>query len=137
MNQHVSRRFPATDMPAWMVLVLVALGGPRTILSDLDVVAPESGLLYYCLALLPFAVWLAVAIARRSRRPFLDFLVVGALYGVSLAIIHQLMWTEGLALKHLGIAMMIGLGAGAVVGLVAVVADRWRARRAVSGTPRS
>jgi hypothetical protein len=130
MNQHVGRTFPATDMPVWLVLALVALGIPRTVLADLDVVPPESGLLYYCLALIPFAVWLAVAIRRRSRRPLPDFLMVGALYGVSLAIVHQLMWTEGLALRHLGIAMMIGLGTGLIVGLVALAANRWRSRRA-------
>ncbi|TDX03645.1 hypothetical protein [Kribbella sp. VKM Ac-2566] len=127
MNQQVSRRFPGTDMSVWLVLVLVALGLPRTVLSDLDVVAPESGLLYYCLALLPFAVWLVVAIARRSRRPFLDFLVVGASYGVSLVIVHQLMWTEGLAVNHIGIAMMIGFGSGLAVGLVGSIANLWRA----------
>ncbi|NIK61671.1 hypothetical protein [Kribbella shirazensis] len=129
MNQHVSRTFPATDMPAWLVLVLVALGIPRTVLADLDVVPPESGLLYYCLALIPFAVWLGVAIRRRSRRPLTDFLMVGGLYGVSLAIVHQLMWTDGLALRHIGIAMMIGLGTGLVVGLVALVANLWRSKR--------
>ena len=132
MNQQLGGRFPATDMPVWLVLVLVALGVPRTVLADLDVVAPESGLLYYCLALVPFAVWLFVAIARRSRRPFTDFLMVGLLYGVSLAVVHQLMWTEGLALKHVGIALMIGLGSGAVVGLVALAANAVRRARRVS-----
>jgi hypothetical protein len=132
MNQHLSRNFPATDMPAWLVLVLVALGIPRTVLADLGIVPPESGLLYYCLALVPFAVWLVVAIRRRSRRPLQDFLMVGGLYGVSLAIVHQVMWTEGLALEHIGIAMMIGLGTGLVVGLVALVANLWRSRRAAS-----
>jgi hypothetical protein len=128
MNQHAGRRFPATDMQVWLVLVLVALGLPRTILADLDIVPPESGLLYYCLALIPFAVWLAVAIRRRSRRPLPDFLMVGGLYGVSLAIVHQLMWTDGLALRHIGIAMMIGLGTGLVAGLVALAANAWRSR---------
>ncbi|WP_350278005.1 hypothetical protein [Kribbella sp. HUAS MG21] len=126
-----NNRFPATDMPAWLVLALVALGIPRTVLADLDVVPPESGLLYYCLALIPFAVWLVVAIRRRSRRPLADFLMVGGLYGVSLAIVHQLMWTDGLALRHLGIAMLIGLGTGLIVGLVALAANLWRSKRAV------
>jgi hypothetical protein len=134
MNQQLSRRFPATDMPVWLLTALVALGIPRTVLADLDVVVPESGLLYYCLALVPFAVWLFVAIARRSRRPFSDFVMVGLLYGVSLAVVHQVMWTEGLALQHVGIAMMIGLGSGVVVGLVALAANAIRRARRVSST---
>jgi hypothetical protein len=126
MNQHVR---PATNLPVWLVLALVALGIPRTVLSDLDVVAPESGLLYYCLALAPFVAWLAVAVVRRNRRPLVDFLLVGALYGVSLVIVHQLMWTEGLAFKHVGIAMLIGVGTGLVVGLVALTAKALRRQR--------
>ena len=79
-------------MPTWLMLALVAVGLPRTILADLDIVAPESSLLYYVLALTPFAVWLAVAVLRKSRRPFMDFLVLGVLYGLSLVVVHQLLW---------------------------------------------
>lgn len=126
MNQHVR---PATNLPVWLVLALVALGIPRTVLSDLDVVAPESGLLYYCLALVPFAAWLAVAVVRRNRRPFVDFLLVGVLYGVSLVIVHQLLSSEGLGLEEVGIAMTIGVGTGLVVGLVALVVKALRRQR--------
>jgi hypothetical protein len=91
----VHRRFPATDMPIWLMLVLVALGLPRTVLADLDIVAPESGLLYYIVALAPFAAWLVVAILRTSRRPFADFLILGVLYGLSLVVVHQALWTVG------------------------------------------
>src|ERR1044072_1886847 len=94
------RRFPLTDMPTGLMLGLVALGLPRTVLADLGVVLPESGLLYYFLALTPFAAWLAVAVVRRSRRPVRDFLVLGTLYGVSLLVIHQILWTAGPSLGH-------------------------------------
>jgi hypothetical protein len=150
------RRFILTDMPTWLMLALVAVGLPRTILADLDIVAPESSLLYYILALTPFAVWLAVAVIRRSRRPFTDFLVLGVLYGLSLVVVHQLLWDVGPALGHhppagavsfanqfgpplhevalrgytIMIAVMIGLGTGLVVALVAVVANVVRSRRA-------
>ena len=93
-----ARRFPATDLPAWQMLTLLAIGLPRTLLAELGVVEPESGLLYYLLALVPFATWLAVAVGRRSRRPFLDFVVLGALYGVSLLLVHQALWDVGPAL---------------------------------------
>ena len=52
-------------------------------------------MLYYILALTPFAVWLVVAIVRSSRRPFADFLVLGVLYGLSLMVVHQVLWDVG------------------------------------------
>jgi hypothetical protein len=154
-------RFPATDMPTWLVLGLVALGLPRTVLADLDVVTPQSSLLYYVLALTPFAVWLVVAIVRPSRRPFMDFLVLGVLYGLSLVVVHQVLWSVGPSLGHNppgsavdfaeqfspawrelalrgytgGIAMVIGVGTGLVAAVVAVGAHRWRRGRARRATP--
>jgi hypothetical protein len=149
------RNFILTDMPTWLMFALVALGLPRTILADLDIVAPESSLLYYFLALIPFAVWFAVAVIRRSRRPFMDFLVLGVLYGLSLVVVHQLLWDVGPSLGHdppagavsfadrfspplrevalrgytIVIAMLIGLGTGLVAALAAVVANLVRSRR--------
>lgn len=128
------RRFWLTDMPVWLMLLLVALGLPRTVLEDLDIVAPESSLLYYVLALTPFAAWLAVAIFRPTRKPLMDFLVLGALYGLSLVIVHQALWTQ----QHdtddgrgtsIMIAMVIGLGTGLLAALVAIVAAAVRKRR--------
>jgi hypothetical protein len=152
----LDRRFPATDMPIWLMLVLVALGLPRTVLADLDIVAPEDSLLYYILALTPFAVWLVVAILRRSRRPFRDFLVLGILYGVSLLVVHQSLWDLGPSLGYhppqsavdfadqfspawqqfaqrtytSGVAMLIGVGTGLVVAVTAIGSHAWRSSRA-------
>lgn len=147
--------FVLTDMPTWLMLVLVALGLPRTILADLGIVAPGSSLLYYVLALTPFAVWLAVAVARRSARTFMDFVVLGVLYGLSLVVVHQVLWDVGPSLGHnppanaigfaeqfafawhelalrgytVAIAMVIGVGTGLAAAVVAVVANVWRSRR--------
>lgn len=151
----LTRRFPLTDLPTWLMLALVAVGLPRTVLADLNVVAPESSLAYYVLALTPFALWLAVAVRRRSRRPLRDFLVLGVLYGLSLVVVHQLLWDVGPSLgEHpptgavnfaatvspslyelavrgytVMIAMMIGVGTGLVAAVVAVVANALRSRR--------
>jgi hypothetical protein len=156
------RRFPLTDMPAWLMLVLVAAGLPRTLLTDLGIVAPDSSLLYFFLALAPFAAWLIVAIARRSSRPFTNFVVLGILYGLSLVVVHQLLWSLGPSLGHqppegavrfaerfaptwqdlalrgytVAIAMLIGVGTGVVAGLVASVAHLWRSRRGRSNPGR-
>jgi hypothetical protein len=143
-------------MPVWLMLGLVALGLPRTILADLGVVLPESGLLYYVLALTPFAAWLAVAVVRATRRPFGDFVVLGVLYGLSLVIVHQALWNVGPSLGHnppasavefaeqfspgwqelalraytSGIAMVIGIGTGLVCAVVAIGFYVWRLRHA-------
>jgi hypothetical protein len=157
-------RFPGTDLPKGATLILVAIGLPRTILADLDVVEPESGPVYYVLALAPFVVWLVVAVMRTSRRPFLDFVVVGLLYGLSLVVVHQALWEVGPSLGHhppasavdfanrfdgagrelalrvytTGIAMVIGLGTGLVTGLVGFGADLVRrSRRLRRGRSRS
>jgi hypothetical protein len=149
------RRLPGTDMPVALMLGLVALALPRTVLADLGVVEPESGLLYFVLALMPFVVWLAVAVLRRSRRPVADFVVVGILYGVSLIVVHQALWDVGPSLGHdppasavefaerfdparqelvlrlytSGVAMVIGVWTGVVCAVVAWVAHAWRSRR--------
>ncbi len=86
----------------------------------------------------------------------MDFLVLGVLYGLSLVIVHQLLWDVGPSLGHnppdgavsfaeqfspawqelalrgytIPIAMMIGVGSGLVVALVSVAANTWRTRRA-------
>ncbi|MGH3499683.1 MAG: hypothetical protein ACRDQA_02095 [Nocardioidaceae bacterium] len=90
-----SRNVLGTDWPAWLLLGLIALGLPRTILADLGVVAPESSWIYSVLALTPFAVWFAVAILRRTGSPIKDHLVAGALYGLSLVIVHEALWAAG------------------------------------------
>lgn len=142
-------RFPLTDMPTWLMLVLVALCLPRTILADLGVVEPEGSLLYYFLALVPFAVWVVVAIARRTRKPLADFLVLGVLYAISLIVVHQILWNaSGPGLGHnppsgavsfaknfgdsyhdlavrgytIGISILIGVGTGLVIGIIALIA---------------
>jgi hypothetical protein len=156
------RSFPLTDMPTWLMLVLAAAGLPRTLLTDLGIVAPDSSLLYFFLALAPFAAWLTVAIARRSSRPFTDFVVLGILYGLSLVVVHQLLWGLGPSLGHrppegavrfaerfspalqdlalrgytVAIAMLIGAGTGVVAGLVALAAHLWRSRRGRSNQGR-
>lgn len=149
------RRFPGTDMSIGTMLLLVVIGLPRTVLADLGVVPPESGPLYYLLALTPFAVWLGVALARRTRRPLRDYLALGVLYGVSLVLVHQLLWDVSASLGHRpptvavgfadlvapvwrdlalraftsGIALAIGVGCGLITAAVAAGARSWRSRR--------
>jgi hypothetical protein len=81
------RSLPLTDMPTWLMLVLAAAGLPRTLLADLGIVAPDSSLLYFFLALAPFAVWLTVAIA----------MLIGAGTGVVAGLVASVahLWRSG------------------------------------------
>ena len=142
-------------MPVWLLLTLVAIGLPRTVLADLDIVEPESGLLYYFLALGPFAVWLAVAIFRRTSRPIMDFTVLGAAYGLSLAVVHHVLWNAdagygnrppasavefagnfGAGLQEIALhgytvmlGMVIGIVSGLAAALIALAATKARRSR--------
>jgi hypothetical protein len=150
-----SRKVLGTAWPRWLLLVLIALGLPRTVLADVGIVAPESSWVYYVLALTPFAVWFALAVFRRTPSPIRDHLVAGALYGLSLIIVHEALWALGSSLGHHPprsavalaeqfsppfrdlvvhgytslIAMMIGLGVGLAAAIVAAVANRVRTLR--------
>ncbi|MBM7791268.1 hypothetical protein [Tenggerimyces flavus] len=153
MNQPLrSRTFLGTSWPAWLLVTLIALGLPRTVLSDLGVIEPEGSLVYYVLALAPFAFWFAVAIFRRTPTPIRDHLVAGGLYGLSLIAVHELLWAFGSSLGHhppqagldlaerfesplrelvlhgytSGIALAIGLGVGVVAAAVATGANKIR-----------
>lgn len=131
----IERSLPGTTMPVWLLLVLVGLGLPRTILTDLGVIAPESSWIYYVLALTPFAVWLAVALFRRTATPIRDHLLAGTLYGLSLFVVHAASLSTGRPLgSTLAIAMMIGVGVGVIAGVAGATAQ-WvrRIRRAGAG----
>lgn len=157
MKSALAHSVPFTDMSWALMLVLVGIGLPRTALVDLDILTPEGSLLYYALALVPFAAWLGVAMLRPTRRPVMDFLVLGVFYGVSLILVHQLFWNASgaghsvpqsaiefterfgpslhdpiLRLYTSGIALVIGIGTGLIGAAVAALAGS--VRRSFSGT---
>lgn len=76
---------------SWEIIGLAALGVPRVVAHDLDLVGPVGNAL---LVFVPLAIWLVVVLWRRVPNPFLTLLVVGVAYGVLLGITHQLLWTE-------------------------------------------
>lgn len=79
-------------MSATAVLTLAALALPRAVAHDLGPVDPVTNAV---LALTPPAIWVAFVLWRRVRRPFVALAVVGAAYGVMLAITHQILWIPG------------------------------------------
>ncbi|MEW2591117.1 hypothetical protein AB0893_11935 [Micromonospora aurantiaca] len=117
----------------WPALVaLAALAAPRVVLHDLDVV-PEGTVVAALLAVGPPLCWVAAVLWRRPPRPFLTLVVVGALYGVCLAIGHQVFWDPALGMDAPGLAgvdpgmreavlrgaaVMSSLATGTLVGVV-------------------
>lgn len=141
-----------SDLPLWAMLGLVALGLPRTVLTDLGILEAEGSTVYYVVALVPYAVWLGVALLRRTRTPLRDHIFTGILYGLSLVLVHELLWNVESSQGHnppqaaldlardfaspiaeavvhgyeFAIAMMIGTGSGVVMAIIACVATSLR-----------
>lgn len=82
---------------SWPALAgLAALAVPRVVLHDLGVVE-EGSLVNGLLVFVPPACWVAAVLWRRPPRPFATLVAVGAIYGVFLAVGHQLLWDAALA----------------------------------------
>ena len=79
------------DLPFVAIVLLALLAVPRVVVHDLHIL-PLDSTLYKFLAVAPFAAWLAVAIFRKNRRPIHDFMYLGLVFGVLLAVTHQLTW---------------------------------------------
>jgi hypothetical protein len=146
-----------TSLPVWVMAVLALLMVPRTLLNDLGLIS-EGTILYYFFALIPYVIWLCVAFFYKSKRPFMDFLLLGVFYGLTLIAIHQLLWNPGAPVgyhppqaaltfgaqfgagfQELGarlytviVSLIIGVGSGAVFGSVAFLAKWFRARRRIN-----
>lgn len=81
----------ALGLPLLALVGLALIAAPRVVLHDLHLIQ-EGTLVNALLVLVPPAVWVAVVVGRRVPNPFLTTLVIGALYGVFLAIGHQVLW---------------------------------------------
>ena len=142
----------------WIVgLALLAV--PRVVLHDLGIIE-EGTFVNGVFVFVPPAVWVAVAVGKRVPRPFVTLLCVGAIYGVLLAVGHQMLWhvsfgddapalggnLSGLdpAVQTVLIRVFAGISSlftgvlvGAVAGLVAwgIAGLRRGARRTVLAVP--
>ncbi|WP_231444818.1 hypothetical protein [Brevibacterium zhoupengii] len=77
--------------PLIAIVGLALLAVPRVVLHDLDLIS-EGGFLNAVLVFLPPLIWIAVVLWKRPGSPFLTLLIVGAFYGVFLALGHQILW---------------------------------------------
>ncbi len=77
---------------SWPGLVaLAALAAPRVVLHDLGLIE-EGSLVNGLFVFVPPVCWIAVVLWKRPERPFATVVAIGAIYGVFLAIGHQLLW---------------------------------------------
>lgn len=76
------------------IAALAALGVPRAVAHDLELVGPVINAL---LVFVPIAVWLAVVLWKRVPNQFLTLLAIGVVYGVLLAVTHQVFWGQSFA----------------------------------------
>ena len=89
------RNFLKTCLPFLSILVLAAIAVPRVIIHDLHLADLDS-VPYKILATVPFLIWFGVAVFRKTTKPLADFLVLGLVFGILLAITHQLLWHSAL-----------------------------------------
>lgn len=125
------------------IISLAALGAPRVVLHDLGMTEEGFGLISAVLTIVPVAIWVLVLVAKRAHATVITGAVIGALYGVLLAGIHQLLWNEAfeddpprlggnledrfsagteeliLRLASIPSSLGVGLGLGVIAGLVA------------------
>lgn len=73
------------------VFLLAALAVPRVVTHDLGIFE-EGSFVNSLLVFAPPAIWLAVVLWRRVPNPFLILSVIGLVYGVMLAVGHQILW---------------------------------------------
>lgn len=90
-------------LPLIAIIGLALLAVPRVVFHDLGLIA-EGTPINALLVFLPPVIWIVVVVWRRVPNPFLTLLVVGACYGVLLALGHQLLWgvSFGDAVPRLG-----------------------------------
>ncbi|MRG60296.1 hypothetical protein GE115_10520 [Agromyces sp. CFH 90414] len=78
-------------LPFLALVGLALLTVPRVVLHDLDLLH-EGTFVNLLFVVVPPAVWIAVVLWRRVPMPFVTLLVIGAISGVFLALVHQVLW---------------------------------------------
>lgn len=116
-------------------MVLLSLAGvPRVILHDLSVIK-EGTFVNALFVFVPILIWIVYILMKRVRRPFITMLMLCVIYGVFLAVTHQLLWTaafpQGVSLGGnfsgsafpseiiiRGFAVISSLSTGVVMGVI-------------------
>jgi hypothetical protein len=78
-------------LPLILLAGLALLAVPRAVLHDLEIIH-EGTAVNALLVAVPLLVWIVVVVRARVPRPFFTLLAVGAMYGVCLVVVHQMLW---------------------------------------------
>ncbi|MEU4689547.1 hypothetical protein [Actinoplanes sp. NPDC023714] len=118
-----------------LAVPLGLLAVPRAVLHDLDLVH-EGTAVNAALVFVPLLIWILVAVLRAGN-PFLTLLAAGGVYGVCLAVVHNVFWSPapGAGELLLRVAMTVsslftGVAVGALCGVIAWGLARVPRRRA-------
>lgn len=76
-----------------LIVALAATAAVRAPLHDLGVI-DEGSPLTAVLAVVTLVLWVVTVLWWRSERPLLALTTVGLTYGVMLAVVHQVFWTQ-------------------------------------------
>jgi hypothetical protein len=83
-------------LPLLAIIGLALLAAPRVILHDLDLIHEGTGI-NALFVFVPPIVWIVVTLMAKVPRPFVTVLAIGVVYGVLLALGHQLLWSVSMA----------------------------------------
>lgn len=81
----------ALGLPAWAIVGLALLSVPRIFAHDLGV---DVGPIPAVLTIGPVLVWIVVVLRAGVPSPVMTLLAVGAVYGVALGIVHNVLWDQ-------------------------------------------
>lgn len=129
----VPMRSTTLGLPPLALLALALVAVPRPVLHDLEIIQEGTAVNALFVAV-PLLIWIVVVVLARVPKPFLTLLAVGAVHGVLLAVVHQVLWdadvhlagslppaAEQVLIRGLAAisSVFTGLLTGAVTGLVA------------------
>lgn len=86
-----SRQGRSLGLPLWAIVGLALISVPRIFAHDLGL---DSGPIPAVLTIGPIVIWIAAVLWARVPSPVVTLLVVGAVYGIALGIVHNLLWDE-------------------------------------------
>lgn len=75
------------------ILLLAMLGVPRIIGHDLGWL-DEGTFMNSLFVFIPVIIWVAVAVLKQHVHPFRSMFALGVVFGVILALTHQILWTK-------------------------------------------
>ena len=142
-----------------VLVLLAALGAPRVVLHDLDIIH-EGTFTNSLFVFVPPLIWIIATLVARAQRPFVTHLAIGAIYGVFLLLGHQIFWdsafggnppalggnlsdldpaVETVILRVLSglSSLLTGVIVGVATGAVAVAISRARQALGPAASPRS